>query len=192
MQTLERVAARYGVELVPLDQLEEAASRHGSPLPDSLGSEPVGGEPQVAAGISPDPELDRKPSGAPSKPRAAPPPKPEPMATREKVGIAFLLLSLAVGSAGGWMWYGRGSVGRIGLALMVASVIAITIATWWLNPRTMHQRFKDRRAHRRHARHQRPEAKMTEAEFDAIEDALEPLYRYGNGLDNKLDPYAGL
>jgi hypothetical protein len=32
---------------------------------------------------------------------------------------------------------------------------------------------------------------MTKAEFDAIEDALEPLYRHGNGLDNKLDPYAG-
>jgi hypothetical protein len=36
VRKLERVAARYRVELVPLDHLEEAASRHGSPLPDSL------------------------------------------------------------------------------------------------------------------------------------------------------------
>jgi hypothetical protein len=34
--TLSRVAARYRVELVPLARLEEAASRHGTPLPDNL------------------------------------------------------------------------------------------------------------------------------------------------------------
>ena len=36
VRKLERVAVRYRVELVPLDRLEQAASRHGSPLPDSL------------------------------------------------------------------------------------------------------------------------------------------------------------
>lgn len=36
VQKLEQVAVRYRVELVPLDRLEQAASRHGSPLPDSL------------------------------------------------------------------------------------------------------------------------------------------------------------
>ncbi len=191
MQTLERVAARYGVELVPLEQLEQAAGRHGSPLPDSLGSEPVAGEPRGAPASSGDPEFDSEPSSAPGQPRDALAPKPEPMSIREKIGIAFLLFSLGVGSCGGWMWYGRGTAARVGLALLVASLIAITIASWWLNPRTMHQRYRDRRAHRRRA-HQPPEPKMTEAEFDAIEDALEPLYRHGNGLDNKLDPYAGL
>jgi hypothetical protein len=33
---LERIAARYRAELVPLDRLEQAASRHGSPLPEWL------------------------------------------------------------------------------------------------------------------------------------------------------------
>jgi len=33
---LERLAARYRVEAVPLSELERAASRHGSPLPESI------------------------------------------------------------------------------------------------------------------------------------------------------------
>lgn len=34
--TLERIAARYRVELVPLEYLVQAASRHGAPLPETL------------------------------------------------------------------------------------------------------------------------------------------------------------
>lgn len=33
---LERIAARYRAQLVPLSELEQAASRHGSPIPDSI------------------------------------------------------------------------------------------------------------------------------------------------------------
>lgn len=33
---LDRVAGRYGVELVPLSDLEDAARRHGRPLPDDV------------------------------------------------------------------------------------------------------------------------------------------------------------
>jgi hypothetical protein len=33
---VERVAARYGAEVVPIGELEIAASRHGTPLPDTL------------------------------------------------------------------------------------------------------------------------------------------------------------
>jgi hypothetical protein len=33
---LERIARRYRVELVPLDDLEEAASQHGTPIPDDV------------------------------------------------------------------------------------------------------------------------------------------------------------
>ena len=36
LAVLERIARRYRVDLVPLDELEEAASRHGTPLPDDL------------------------------------------------------------------------------------------------------------------------------------------------------------
>jgi hypothetical protein len=34
--TLRQIAARYGVELVPLGELEQAANRHGTPLPEAL------------------------------------------------------------------------------------------------------------------------------------------------------------
>jgi hypothetical protein len=36
LTALERIAAHYRVELVPLSELEEAASKHGTPLPDTL------------------------------------------------------------------------------------------------------------------------------------------------------------
>jgi hypothetical protein len=36
LPALERIAAAYRVELVTLNELEEAASRHGTPLPESL------------------------------------------------------------------------------------------------------------------------------------------------------------
>lgn len=36
LPALKRIAARYRVELVPLGELEQAASRHGTPLPDAL------------------------------------------------------------------------------------------------------------------------------------------------------------
>jgi hypothetical protein len=38
---LERLASRYHVELVPLAEIEQAASSHGSPLPDTLIPETV-------------------------------------------------------------------------------------------------------------------------------------------------------
>jgi len=41
LAVLERIARRYRVDLVPLDELEEAASRHGTPLPDDLRPPPV-------------------------------------------------------------------------------------------------------------------------------------------------------
>lgn len=33
---------------------------------------------------------------------------------------------------------------------------------------------------------------MSDAEFDAIEDALEPLYKHGNDQTNSFDPYRGM
>jgi len=48
---LERIARRYRVDLVALARLEEAASRHGTPLPDALvpPAEPVAGLDDAAA-----------------------------------------------------------------------------------------------------------------------------------------------
>jgi hypothetical protein len=36
LEALSRIATRYRADLVPLDDLEQAASRHGTPLPDTL------------------------------------------------------------------------------------------------------------------------------------------------------------
>lgn len=192
MRTLERVAARYGVELVALDDLDRAASRHGSPLPDSLGAEHLDPGPLGATTSAHTAEADLEPLRAASPARSSPPQKPERMSVREQIGIAVLLCGLGAGSCGGFLWHGHGRTGWIGLYLVAASVVALAIAFWWLDPRTMHQRLKDSQAYRRHVRNHPPGPKMTDAEFDALEEALEPLYRHGNGLDNKLDPYAGL
>jgi hypothetical protein len=32
---------------------------------------------------------------------------------------------------------------------------------------------------------------MTDAEFEAVEDALEPLEKYGSGLEGVTDPFRG-
>jgi hypothetical protein len=36
IETVKQIAARYRVDLVPISELEEAASEHGTPLPDTL------------------------------------------------------------------------------------------------------------------------------------------------------------
>jgi len=47
MAALERIAARYRVELVPVGELEQAASRHGTPLPATLRPRPAESEPEM-------------------------------------------------------------------------------------------------------------------------------------------------
>jgi hypothetical protein len=51
-ERLERIAHRYRVELVPLGELEEAASVHGTPLPDTL--RPPADEPAPDAAVPAD------------------------------------------------------------------------------------------------------------------------------------------
>jgi hypothetical protein len=68
---LERIAARYRVELVPLGELEQVASVHGTPLPDTL-------RPPARA-PHPTPEADSL---------AHPNPVAAPDATIEEVGSA--------------------------------------------------------------------------------------------------------
>ena len=189
MRKLERVAARYGVELVALHRLEEAASRHGSPLPDSLGPVPDPGftEAHAIQAPPPPPELDRDPA-TPANRSRDPLPETEPTSVREWVGGALLVLSFGVASAGSWMWLGRGTVAAVGAALVLGAVVTIPLTVWWLKPHKAATRARDRaktRRERRGAFHHTPPA-MTEAEFDAIEEALEPLYRHGNDLDNNF------
>lgn len=62
---LQRIADRYGAELVALVDLQDAAGRHGSPLPDDLRPPPAAsiddeappGEPVDTPPVDPSPDL---------------------------------------------------------------------------------------------------------------------------------------
>jgi hypothetical protein len=171
LSTLERVAARYGVELVALEGLEEAARRHGSPLPDALVPEspPETVATAVAPPRGPDRDAAASPSADPER-RAAQGPEREPIPVRERLGIGLLLAGGGMLACGWLMWSGRGSVGMIGLALLVVGLAIIALVTWWLQP---HGAAK-RALKARNRRLQRPSGPvMSDAEFEAIEDALD-------------------
>lgn len=74
--TLQRIAERYGVELVPLDQLEQAAAKHGAPLPDE--TRPPSVDTRQEAVQSHDADSDA----------AVEPIESAPDATIEEVGVA--------------------------------------------------------------------------------------------------------
>ena len=84
LTTLEQIAARYRVELVPLAELEQAASRHGTPIPDSL--RPPTGLPTPADLPQTHVEIQRAPDATVEEVGSAPPkigfdgkPLPKPM-----------------------------------------------------------------------------------------------------------------
>lgn len=193
MKKLARVAQRYRVELVPLDRLEEAASRHGSPLPDSLRPE---GEPEQPPTR---PRPDEQPGGAGSRLRRSPRPGLEPLPTRDRLGLALIGLSGGAEACGSFMWLGRGSIGWVGAALVAGGAVGICLTLWWLEPHKAAKHVGHRiRHHARNAQERRRKARqrsqptMTDAEFEALEDALEPLYKHGNDMSNGVGPYQGL
>ncbi len=65
IRALEAIATRYRVELVPLAENERAATRHGAPLPDSVGPRPPSARP---ADLPPsiEPEQEDPPRLAPA------------------------------------------------------------------------------------------------------------------------------
>jgi hypothetical protein len=71
LKTLGQIAARYRVELVPLAELEQAASRHGTPIPDSVGPPP--GPPAPAELPEPNVEVHRVPDATVEEVGSAPP-----------------------------------------------------------------------------------------------------------------------
>jgi hypothetical protein len=196
---LEQVAAVYRVELVPLDRLEEAASRHGSPLPESLKADdeadqtpsPVGSLRTAA------PRPDRQPATARTGSGHPPPLGSEPLPVRDRVGIGLILLSGLATACGSTMWFGRGTVAWVGLWMVAAGFAGAFVTAWCLEPHKALKHAGHRiRHHARSAasrpRRSQPPPAMTDAEFYAVEDALEPLYRHGNDLSSSLDPYRNM
>lgn len=92
---LPRIARHYGVELVPLEELERVASRHGTPLPDSL-RPPLRVALLTAAERPPANPLSPDPRPAPPHKTTPPPRKPRGPAWRRRprvrhVGLILLL-----------------------------------------------------------------------------------------------------
>jgi hypothetical protein len=106
----------------------------------------------------------------------------EPLDLRDTIGLTLTFASLCVVSCGGVLFYGsgalrvHGSTGWIGLALMLGGGLAYGLTIWWLQPHKAVKHASHRlRHHARKMRPQRlrPEPTMTDAEFEAVEDALD-------------------
>jgi hypothetical protein len=169
LATLERVAARYGVELVALDSLEEAASRHGSPLPDQLRPDPL---PAVPARPSSQAARAWPPADGDHHAAKSEPPERQRTPVRERVGIGLGLVSAGAMACGSLMWLGRGPTAMVGLGLLIAGCLLLCLITWWLQPHGAAKRAikaRDRRLRERSG------PAMTDAEFDAVEDALDHM-----------------
>lgn len=199
MQKLERVAARYGVELVALDRLEEVASRHGSPLPDSLQPETESKPAAPRARPTPaEPRQDAQRDGAANGSRAAASLSFKPLPVRDRVGLTLLFFGVSVGGCGWYMFLGRGDTARIGGGLAAVGCVVVILAEWWLQPHRAARHAGYRLRHharnasqwRRQAPSQWARPALTDAEFEAIEDELEPLYKHGTSLYNHLGSHS--
>ena len=106
----------------------------------------------------------------------------EPLELRDTIGLTLIFASLCVVSCGGVLFYGsgwlhvRGNTGWTGLALIIGGGAAFWLTVWWLQPHKAVKHASHRLRH--HARKLRPHRvqappAMTDAEFDAVEDALD-------------------
>lgn len=106
----------------------------------------------------------------------------EPLELRDTIGLTLLFASLCIVSCGGVLFYGSGSLhvhgdtGWIGLALILGGGAAFGLTVWWLQPHKAIRHASHRLRHHAHKlRPHRAQAApaMTDAEFDAVEDALD-------------------
>jgi hypothetical protein len=106
----------------------------------------------------------------------------EPLELRDTIGLTVIFASLCVVSCGGVLFYGsgwlhvHGKTGWTGLALMLGGGAAVWLTVQWLQPHKAVKHASHRLRH--HARKLRPyrtqaAPSMTDADFDAVEDALD-------------------
>lgn len=106
----------------------------------------------------------------------------EALDLRDKIGLTLIFASLCVESCGAVLFYGgtwghlHGAIGYTGLALLLggATVFALTVSL--LQPRKAAKHAIHRLRH--HARklspaRREPPQRVTDAEFDALEDAVD-------------------
>lgn len=106
----------------------------------------------------------------------------EPLALRDTIGLTLIFASLCVVSCGwalffGSAWlHGHGETGYIGIALILGGGTAFGLTVWLLQPHKAAKHASHRLRHhaRKLSRARREQAQpMTNAEFDALEDAVD-------------------
>ena len=154
MRVLERVAAQYRVELVPLDELETTASRYASPLPDSIYPD----APVPVADSVPDP-LPQRPAPSPQVPTVKRPVRDD------RIGLLLFFLCLVPIGIGEILIQGHHhSIVLIGWIVTAAGIVGLGLVVhyFWPSP---HRQWRNRR--------KRSKPALSEDEFRAIEDALD-------------------
>lgn len=106
----------------------------------------------------------------------------EPLELRDKIGLTLVFASLCVVSCGGVLFFGsaslhvRGGTGYTGIALILGGGAAFWLTLWLLQPHKAAKHAAHRLRHHarklRGARHAGTQ-QMTDAEFDALEDAVD-------------------
>jgi hypothetical protein len=106
----------------------------------------------------------------------------EPLELRDTIGLTLIFASLCVVSCGSVLFFGsawshlHGNSGYIGIALLLGGGMSFGLTLWLLEPRKAARHASHRlRHHARKLRRTRrePARPMTNAEFDALEDAVD-------------------
>lgn len=106
----------------------------------------------------------------------------EPLPLRDKIGLTLVFASLCVVSCGAVLFFGsaslhvHGETGYTGLALILGGGTSFVLTVWLLEPHKAAKHASHRLRH--HARKLSPARRaraqlMTDAEFDALEDAVD-------------------
>jgi hypothetical protein len=106
----------------------------------------------------------------------------EALDRRDTIGLILIFVSLCVESCGGVLFFGgtwghaRGAIGYVGLALIVGGATVFCLTVWLLQPHKAARHAAHRLRHHARklsaARREQPRS-MTDAEFDALEDAVD-------------------
>lgn len=106
-----------------------------------------------------------------------------PLAVRERIELTLLFVGLCIESGGATLWSGavrldvRGSTPWIGLWVMLGGIVLYCLMFWLMQPHKAAKHAAHRVRH--HTRKLRPHPAvpkappMTEAQFEALEDAVD-------------------
>lgn len=106
-----------------------------------------------------------------------------PLAVRERIELTLLFVGLCIEAGGATLWFGavwsnvRGNTSWIGFWVMLGGIVWFCLLFWLMQPHKAAKHAAHRARH--HARKLRPRPAvpkappMTEAQFEALEDAVD-------------------